>query len=1117
MQKIALCNQTRHVPTSGKVLTRSWFPTKMLLVMKLTFLLLTVVLLNVHATGFGQLITWSGRNVPVEQIFAVIRIQSGYTVVASREVLKKANPVTMKVENASIQAFLDLMLKGQPLKYEIVNKSVFISPKVATAKEEDRTLVAPPADVKGTVTDEAGAPLPGVSVRVKGSSQGVSTGNDGSYALHITAEGPQVLVFSYLGMIPQEVTVTGNGTFNIVLKASVEQQTEVVVVGYGTQKRSDVTGAVASVPKERLQNLPVTNVLQSIQGTTPGVNIVSNSSKPGSSPAFYLRGLKSISASNSPLIVLDGIPFSGSYNDINPNDIAAIDMLKDVSASAIYGARGANGVIMITTKKGKTGKPVISYSGYAGPEYQSNTVQQMNGEQYRTKNHWYNIQAGRPDAPDLPYLSEQQNFANGKPEVDWLKEIQQQGYIHSHELSISGGTDNVKYYISGTYLKEDGTVKGFQYNRASIRANVDANVTPWMKAGVNMFFVNNNQDGGKATLFDANALSPYGTLYNAAGDYEVYPIAPQTLYMSPLINLYNPGLDRGKNITASGYAEIAPTFLKGLKYRMNASYSFRPNRTSDYSGRKMGDMLGTAKVYNEENKQWIVENLLTYNLHVKKNNLDFTALYSAQQDEQFTSQLDANSFINDNLDFSNMKAAQVQKTTTSYTGSALLSQMFRVNYNYDSRYLLTATIRRDGYSGFGDNNKYGVFPSIAAGWNIQQEKFMAAIPTISQLKLRASYGKSGNQAVGAYRTLTRMTTANYIYDGATAIGVVPSTLGNPNLKWETTSGLNIGLDFAVLHDRLSGSIEAYSTHTNDLLLSRKIPAINGYTSVYDNIGETANKGLEILLNSRNIESDNFSWQTSFNISFNKNKVVALYGDNKDDIGNNLFIGKSMLGIYDYTMAGIWQVGEDSKIDPGTKPGYIKFKDIDNSGKIDAADRSYLGSQLPKYVAGLTNTFRYKNFTLNIFFQDVHGSLRPNNILDNRDQAGIVNLPADVPYWTSDNKINTNPSLAYTNPKGYKYAQDASFIRLKDVTLSYNFDKQVLQRHKISNLQVYMSGRNLATFTKWKGYDPETSPSAIATSGTTKDMRLANGQGPDQQSSNFYPLNTTIIMGVNISF
>jgi TonB-linked SusC/RagA family outer membrane protein len=1113
MQKIALCNQPRHVPTSGKVLTRSWFPTKMLLVMKLTFLLLTVVLLNVHATGFGQLITWSGRNVPVEKIFTVIRAQAGYTVVASREVLDKANPVTMNVENASVRTFLDLMLKGQPLKYEIVNKSIFISPKVATTPiGENITLAAPPTDVKGKVTDEAGGPLPGVSVRVKGSSQGVSTGTDGSYALHITAEGPQVLVFSYLGMVPQEVPVNGNGTFNVVMKMSVEQQTEVVVVGYGTQKRSDVTGAVASVPKERLQNLPVTNVLQSIQGTTPGVNIVSNSSKPGSSPAFYLRGLKSISASNAPLIVLDGIPFSGSYNDINPNDIAAIDMLKDVSASAIYGARGANGVIMITTKKGKSGKPVISYNAYAGPEFQSNTVEQMNGEQYRTKNHWYNIQAGRPDAPDLPYLTEQQNYANGKPEVDWLKEIKQQGYIQSHELSISGGTDNVKYYVSGTYLKQEGTIKGYQYNRASIRANIDANVTSWLRTGVNMFFVNNNQDGGKATLFDANALSPYGSLYNAAGDYEVYPIAPQTLYMSPLINLYNPGLDRGKNMTTSGYAEVAPAFLKGLKYRVNASYSFRPSRSSDYSGRKMGDMLGTASVYNEENKQWIIENLLTYNVAFKKHVLDFTALYSAQQDEQFTTQLDANSFVNDNLDFNNLKAAQVQKTTSSYTGSSLLSQMFRANYNYDSRYLLTATIRRDGYSGFGTNNKYAVFPSIAAGWNIHNEKFMAAIPTISQLKLRASYGKSGNQAVGSYRTLSRLTTTNYIYDGITTIGVIPNTLGNPNLKWETTSGLNLGLDFAILNSRLSGSIEVYNTHTNDLLLSRKIPTINGYTSVYDNIGETANKGLEILLNSRNIQSDDFTWQTSFNISFNKNKVVALYGDNKDDIGNNLFIGKPLLGIYDYTMTGIWQVGEDAKIDPGAKPGYIKFKDMDNSGKIDAADRSYLGSQLPKYVAGLTNTFRYKNFTLNIFLQDVHGSLRANNILDNRDQAGVINLPASIPYWTSDNKINTNPALFYTNPKGYKYAQDASFVRLKDITLSYNFDKQALQRYKISNLQVYISGRNLATFTKWQGYDPETSPSSI----TSSDTRLNNGQGAGQQSSDFYPLNTTVIMGVNIS-
>ncbi|NLR80606.1 TonB-dependent receptor [Chitinophaga eiseniae] len=1079
--------------------------------MKLTFLLLTTALLQVSATGYAQLITWSGHNVPVEKLFSVIRRQSGYTVVASRDVLEKARPVTLKVENVSIQTFLDLMLKDQPLKYVIENKSVFISPR-PTTNNNNSSPAAPAIEVRGKVTDETGHPLPGVSVRVKNSSQGVSTANDGSYTLRISAEGPQVLIFSFVGMVPQEVAVAGSGTFNVTLKASVEQQTEVVVVGYGTQKRSDVTGAVSSVPKERLQNLPVTNVLQSIQGTTPGVNIISNSSKPGSSPAFYLRGLKSVNASNEPLIVLDGIPFSGSYNDINPNDIASIDLLKDVSASAIYGARGANGVIMITTKQGKTGKPQISYNGYAGPEYQSNVVKQMNGEQYRTKNHWYNIQAGRPDAPDLPYLSEQNNFANGAKEVNWLKEIAQQGYIHSHELSISGGSDNVKYYLSGTYLKEDGTLKGYQYNRSSIRANVDAKVTSWLRTGVNMFLVNNNNDGGEVSLFNANALSPYGTLYNAAGDYEVYPIAPQTLYTSPLINLYDPAISRSKNMTASGYAEIAPDFIKGLKYRVNASYSFRPNRSGDYTGRKMGDMQGTAQVINGESKQWIVENLLTYTTQWKKHHLDLTGLYSAQKDENFTSQLDANSFVNDNLDFYNMKAAQVQKTTTSYTGSMLLSQMFRINYNYDSRYLLTATIRRDGYSGFGPDNKYGVFPSVALGWNIHNEKFMAQLPLISQLKLRASYGTSGNQAVGSYRTLSRLATANYVFDGVTTVGVVPDILGNSKLKWETTSGLNLGIDFALWNNRLSGSIETYSTRTYDLLLSRKIPAANGYTSVYDNIGETANKGLEILLNSRNIQSDNFTWQTAFNISFNRNKVVSLYGDNKDDIGNNLFIGKPLLGIYDYTMTGIWQEGEDSKIDPGAKAGYIKFKDLDNSGKIDAADRSYLGTQLPKYIAGLTNTFTYKNFSLNIFLQDVHGSLRANNILDNRDQAGIINLPASIPYWTSENKINTNPALFYTNPKGYKYAQDASFIRVKDVTLSYNFNKQALQRYNISNLQVYVSGRNLATITKWQGYDPETSPSSITSSST----RLNNGQGAGQQSSDFYPLNMSLILGVNIS-
>ncbi len=1110
MQKNALCNRQPYAPmrAPGRL-----FPTKMLLVMKLTFFLITAAILHASAEGYAQRITWAGNNVPVEKVFSAIRQQSGYTIVASRDVLRNAHPVTLNVKNADIRDFLDMVIKDQPLKYTIEQRSIFISPKpvaLPAAASADQQAI----DLKGKVTDEAGNPLPGVTVRVKGTTQGATTANDGTFTIRVSSGATVVLAFSYMGMRPEEVTVNSSNrsSLNIILKPAIEQQTEVVVVGYGTKKRSDVTGSISSVPKDRLKNLPVTNVLQAVQGAAAGVNIINNSTRPGSSPAFYLRGLKSISASNAPLIVLDGIPFSGTYNDINPNDIESIDMLKDVSASAIYGARGANGVIMITTKRGKSGKPVITYNGYGGPEYQTNVVKNMNGDQYREKNHWYNIQAGRPTAPDLPYLSEQQNYANGVAPVDWQKEISQQGYIQSHELSISGGTESVKYYVSGTFLKQEGTLKGYQFNRSSIRANIDANVTSWLKTGVNMFFVNNNEDGGRVSLFNANALSPYGTLYNAKGDYEIYPIAPQTLYQSPLIELYNPAINRNKNINASGYAEVAPDFVKGLKYRVNASYGYRPRRTGSYIGRKMGDNLGTANVYNEESKQWIVENVLSYAKTFGKHALDFTALYSAQQDLLFTTTLTANTFVNDNLDYNNLGAAQVQKTYSADSTSTLVSQMFRANYVYDSRYLITATVRRDGFSGFGASHKYGVFPSVAVGWNIQNEHFMADLPVFNQLKLRASYGRSGNQAVGAYQTLTRLTTEPYIFDGVTSMGLIPDKLGNANLKWESTTGLNVGIDFAILNNRLSGSIEGYSTKTYDLLLSRKIPSLSGYNTIFDNIGKTANKGLEILLNSKNIVGDGFTWSTSFNISFNKNKVVALYGDNKDDIGNNLFIGRPLLGIYDYTMLGIWQEGEDNKVDPGTKPGYIKFADINNDGKIDANDRSYLGTQLPKYIAGLTNTFAYKNFSLNIFIQDVHGSLRPNNILDNRDQGGIVNLPADIPYWTSENKINTNPSLFYNNPRGYKYAQDASYLRLKDVTLSYQFNKDLLSRYKISNLMMYVSGRNLATITKWKNWDPETSPSSITSSST----RLNNGQGTGQQSSDFYPNTATVIFGVNIS-
>ncbi len=814
--------------------------------------------------------------------------------------------------------------------------------------------------------------------------------------------------------------------------------------------------------------------MHALEGSVAGLNISQGSAQPGSSASIYIRGLNSITAGTSPLLIVDGMPFSGSYNDINPNDIKSIDILKDASAVAIYGTRGSAGVVLITTKRGRAGKPLINVNSYYGNEYMTEKLEFRGAEQYLQKYKDFAKQNNITNPAILPNAYEVDSYNKGIV-TDWLDLVSQQGTIRSNEVNISGGTDAVKYYISGNYLKQNGVIKGHQYNRASILSNVDINVTNWLTTGASLSYVANNRDGGKANFFLATVMSPYGRVYNATNPllYEVYPMFAEQLFINPLASLDQPSLSRSKIFNGNFYTEITPGVVKGLRYRLNGVYGFNPSESQGYNGRTFGNLVGTASLSNSHTTNWVIENILTYARSFGKHNIDVTALYSAQKNRTFSNGISANTFINDQLAFYNVSAAQVQQATSSESQSQLLSQMLRVNYIFNDKYLLTATARRDGYSGFGVSSKYGIFPALAVGWNLSKEAFMSNIKAINLLKLRASYGISGNQAVPPYQTFTTLRTAPYIYSGATAIGVTPSRLGNSGLKWESTAGFNIGVDFALLENRITGTIDAYKTKTTDLLLSRQLPNITGYTSILDNVGSLANKGIEVSLNTVNIRTKDFTWQTGVNFSANDNKITDLYGDKKDDIGNRLFIGKPRGAIYDYRQIGVYQVGDDFSADPSAKPGFLKFADLDGNKTITSADREYLGTTLPKYIGGLTNTFRYKNFNLNIFIQTFQGSMRNNQQLNFSDYFGRLNSPVKVGYWTEENKNNERPSLVYLNPRSYEFPKNNSYTRIKDITLSYNFSKPVLDKFGLNNMMLYLSGRNIHTFSNWMGWDPET--------------------------------------------
>jgi len=958
--------------------------------------------------------------------------------------------------------------------------------------------------ISGKVKDNKGNPIPGASISIKGTAQVVASDANGNFK--ISAHNGESLVVTFIGYVTQTILINNQTQFNVTLAEDAGKSlNDVVVIGYGTQKRSDVTGSIVSVPKARLSQLPVTNVLQSIEGAVAGVNITTTSSVPGKEPSALIRGQNSITAAAGPYVVVDGVPLSktgGSLNDLNPNDIASVEVLKDASATAIYGTNGSNGVILITTKRGTSGKPVIRYGGYYGVENLTNILEPRNGAEYVQKYADYMKQTGQTQTKPVPNNGELAAY-NAGTTTDWVAEATQTGKIQDHNVSISGGSPDVKYFISGDYLDQKGVVKGYQFKRIGLRSNLDVNVTSFLTVGTSLFLSSNNYDGGRANLLLATAMSPYGKEYNANGTYNIYPMDPEQLYVNPLLGLTTTQISRTTNINGNGYAEIKfPGLLTGLKYRLNAGYTYFPKREGSYTGRLANDMLGTARSFNSSTNSYTLENILTYTKDIKKHHFDVTALYSAQERKYNETTAGATGFVNDELGLDNLGAGATQTSASYRDRYGLNSQMARVFYSYDSRYLLTLTARRDGSSVFGaSTTKYGVFPSAAIGWNIINENFMKNVELINNLKLRLSYGKTGNEAVTVYRTITTESSSRSPFNGISTIGVIAANLGNTSLQWETTKTANIGLDFGILNNRISGSVEAYQNKTSGLLLNRSLPIITGYANVLENIGKTSNKGLEITLNTQNIKGEGFRWETSVVFATNKNKIVDLYGDGKSDLGNRWFIGSPIGVVYDYRMTGVWQTGEDvSKQDPTAKPGSLKFADLNGDGKITADDRTILGQTAPKWTGGLTNTFHYKNFNLSIFVQTAQGMTKNNPDLTYGDETGRRNTPAEIGYWTPENQSQTRPALSYNNTLGYGYASDASYTRIKDVTLSYVFAQNLLDKLHLGGLTVYASGRNLHTFTNWVGWDPENNYST-------------RGSG---DWTNNYPLTKTFVLGLNVS-
>ena len=1014
--------------------------------------------------------------------------------------------------------YANLILPSRKLCFVVALAVGMIAVPMPTMAEQAVQNIQQAGVVKGQVTDKNGDAVIGATVKVKNAQTGTVTDFNGNFSLSVQKAG--TLVVSYIGYLAKEVAFNPGQTLNISIEEDATALDEVVVVGYGVQKKSDVTGSVTSINKDRLSKLPVTNVLQAVQGAAAGVTISQGSSIPGDAPSALVRGRNSINAGTGPYIVVDGIPISksgGSLNDINPSDIESMEILKDASATAIYGTNGANGVILITTKHGKDGKPSVSYNGYIGIEDFAHKMDFCNGSQITQR--YKDYVAQNPGETMYNDFVKNQNEAEAQAagrETDWLYDmVSQTGIIQDHNVTVNGGAEKIKYFISGDYMSQKGVLKGFNYKRYSLRMNIDADVTDYLKIGTNSYIVSHNRDGGRVNFLMAEAMSPYGKVYEDNGSYCIYPMYTESLFFNPMRDVNQDHERRQWNINLNGYADInfgniwKP--LDGLRYKFNFGYSFVPKRENYYNGAEQNDLNGYGYIFNAETQSYTAENILTYAKDFGKHHFDLTALYASSRKKYHDNTAAASKFINDELLWHNLGGGGTQ-TAKSYTDLyTTVSQMGRLNYSYDSRYLFTFTVRRDGSSVFGEDNKYGTFPSIALGWNIANEKFMEKTQGwLNNLKLRLSYGKAGNEAIGVYETLAKMSNAAITMDGQSATALYPSSrMGNSGLGWETTKTFNIGIDFGLLNNRINGNIDFYTSTTTDLLLQRNLPKISGYSNVYMNMGKTANKGLEVTINSKNIVTKDFTWGTNLVWSWNKNEIKDLYGDEKSDIGNRWFIGEPISVIYDYEMVGIWQKdeierGDHLKWDPQAQPGDVKLRDVNGDGKIDPNDdKTIQGQTTPKWIGGLTNTFTYKNLSLSIFIQTVQGLKRNNSLLAMAsDEMGRRNSTTEIGYWTESNPSNEYRSLSKTSNRwGYGFPCDASFTRIKDITLSYQFPAQITNALRISALTVYASARNLATFTSWKGWDPES------------DITQRGWGGYE----NNYPMTKSYVFGLNVTF
>lgn len=955
--------------------------------------------------------------------------------------------------------------------------------------------------VTGKVTSlEDGEALPGVTVLQKGGSNGTITDLNGNYSIQVPADA--TLVFSFVGFTTEEVPVNGRSTINTSLDPDVQSLSEVVVVGYGTQEKRNVTGAIASLDERAIKEIPVSSAVEAMKGQVAGVDVVAAGGRPGQNPQVLIRGRRSISASNEPLYVIDGIPQTSetsSILDINPQDITSMEVLKDAAATAIYGSRGANGVIIITTKRGSSGKTTVSYDGYYGISNVTNVVDMMNGEQFAAMKR--ESRRRDPDTgqgswngvipPDeLVFLdpTELESIAMGRS-TDWLDLVLKQGYQTSHQVSVNGGNEKTQFNISLGYFDEEGIVDNMDYTRVTARVNLDHKISNVFKVGTSFLssFANQNWGSGSA-IGEAVSNNPLGVPYDENGEIRFLP-TNDGIRTNPLSELV-PGayVDERKAVRIFAPVYLQANIIEGLSYRLNAGPDIRFRRRGNFRASQTNTNRGgpaNASIENTVDFGYTVENILNYNKTFGSiHSLQLTALQSIQglrHEQHYTA---VSNLPYETQRFYDIGSAEVKGNLNSRLREwTLSSYMGRVNYDLAGKYLFQATLRADGSSRLAPENKWAFFPGASIGWRAIEEGFMQNLGFMSELKLRASYGRVGNTSVNPYQTLGRLSRSIYAWGDSPALGFALNEIPNNQLGWEISSTVNAGVDYGFFRNRLSGSLEVYRTNTTDLLLQRNLPYTSGYTNILQNIGATRTEGVELGINAVPIDRKSFSWSVQFNVSKYKEQITDLVlkdedGNPIDDVGNQWFVGHPIRVFFDYEKAGIWQANEVemAKEMENKVPGEIKLKDQDGDGKITPADRVILGSDVPDFMGGLTNRFQVKNFDFSFFFFYRVGHMIRSRFHDsNSGLFGRYNN-LNVDYWTIDNPTNDNPrpneNQEFPRDGSTRSYFDGSFVKLRNVTLGYNLPESILSKYSISRLRVYATAQNPLFWSSFDTWDPE---------------------------------------------